>query len=287
MTGFLLALGLLLPVEAAAPSAPAVLIRAYAHNDYNHDRPLFEALDHGFFGVEADVHLRGDELFVAHTGGGIKPGRTLRTLYLDPLLKLVRRNHGRVYPNGPKGFLLMIEFKSGADESYVTLEQMLQPYREMLTVYFEDHIKEGAVTISITGHRPNDLLKAEPLRYAGIDGDFHDLNETHKTLFPTMSDDFNSYFSWHGSMSRSDRDRLRKYVALAHKYDRKIRLWGIPANEALWEELYAAGVDLINTDDLDKLRDFLSKKVAVRWLSPDSLARFWDRLKTLPKDPFR
>jgi glycerophosphoryl diester phosphodiesterase len=287
MTALPLILALLIPAQASAPAAPAVLIRAYAHNDYNHDRPLFDALAHGFFGVEADVHLRGEELFVAHTGGGIKPGRTLRALYLDPLLKLVRQNHGRVYPNGPKGFLLMIEFKSGAEESYMTLEQMLQPYREMLTVYYEDRIKEGAVTISITGHRPNDLLKAEPLRYAGIDGDFHDLKETHKTLFPTMSDDFNSYFSWHGELSRSDRERLRKMVALAHKYDRKIRLYGIPANEALWEELYSAGVDLINTDDLDKLRDFLLKKVARRWLDPDSLARFWDRLRILPKDPFR
>src|ERR1044071_8081773 len=103
MTVPALLLALLIPAQAAAPApSPAVLIRAYAHNDYNHERPLFDALDHGFFGVEADVHLRGDELFVAHTGGGIKPGRTLRALYLDPLLKLVRKNHGRVYPNGPK-----------------------------------------------------------------------------------------------------------------------------------------------------------------------------------------
>ncbi|MBI3553567.1 MAG: hypothetical protein HY077_13810 [Elusimicrobia bacterium] len=278
---------LVLAASAASAPTPAVLLRAYSHNDYKHERPLFDALDRGFFGVEADVHLRGQELLVGHKGGDVRPGATLQKLYLDPLLRRVRENGGRVYRGGPKGFLLMIEFKSNGEESYSALRQILGGYREMLTVYYGDRIKEAAVTISITGHRPNAMLRDEPMRLAGIDGDFHDVREPEKTLYPTISDDFSSYFQWHGELSPQGRQRLRRFVDEAHARGRKLRLYGIPANEELWGELYAAGVDLINTDDLDKLRDWLLKKVSWRRLAPDSLARFWNRLKDLPADPFR
>jgi hypothetical protein len=276
-------LSLVLASHAAAPAPPPVLVRAYAHNDYEHKRPLFDALDHGFFGVEADVHLRGRELFVAHTGSGIKKDRTLRSLYLDPLLKLVRQNGGRVYPGGPKGFLLMIEFKSNGEDSYPVLKEMLEPYKEMLSVYYE-----GAVTISITGHRPNDLLKVENKRWAGIDGDLGDLGKDDKTLFPTISENFYSRFQWHGGpMDSSDRKRLKRYADEAHAKGRKLRFYGIPAKEALWAELYVAGVDLINTDDLDKLRNFLLKKVAARRLRPSTVARLSEQISSLPADLFQ
>ena len=55
------------------PTGTKPLPRAHAHNDYEHDRPLFDALDHGFTSVEADVHLVDGELFVAHNSDEIKP----------------------------------------------------------------------------------------------------------------------------------------------------------------------------------------------------------------------
>src|SRR5712692_10174041 len=42
------------------------LKHAHAHNDYEHKRPLLDALDHGFCSVEADVFLDGDALLVGH-----------------------------------------------------------------------------------------------------------------------------------------------------------------------------------------------------------------------------
>jgi hypothetical protein len=38
------------------------LSRAHAHNDYEHDRPLYDAFAHGFNSVEADVFLVDDDL---------------------------------------------------------------------------------------------------------------------------------------------------------------------------------------------------------------------------------
>jgi hypothetical protein len=131
---------------AAQAAQPVVLARAYSHNDYEQPRALLDALDRGFFGVEADVHLRGTELFVAHTGGGVKPGRTLEALYLDPLLARVKAGGGRVYPGGPKGFLLLIDFKSDGEETYAALRERLAPYRSMLTRFRDGKTEPGAVT---------------------------------------------------------------------------------------------------------------------------------------------
>jgi hypothetical protein len=73
------------------------LPQAHAHNDYEHQRPLLDALDHGFTGVEADIWLVNGKLLVAHEEAHIKPERTLEALYLDPLKKRVAENGGRVY----------------------------------------------------------------------------------------------------------------------------------------------------------------------------------------------
>ncbi len=270
---------------AAEPSAPVVFPRAYSHNDYEQPRPLFDALDRGFFGVEADVHLRGRELLIGHTGGDVKPGVTLQKLYLDPLLARVRANGGRVYPGGPAGFLLMVEFKSDGEQSYPVLREILQNYKEMLSVYTPDRIEERAVTLVITGHRPNDMLKAEAVRYAGIDGDLGDLRKTDRTLFPVISDPW-----WRIAGVNSERDnivveRIRKFADAAHARGRKIRFYGVPNKPWAWELLYQAGVDYLNADDLEGLRKFLLAKPL-----PPQAPRATDALfrRALPmlRDPF-
>ena len=50
-----------------SPSAPTSLA-AHAHNDYEHARPLLDALDAGFRSVEADVYYAGGKLAVSHDG---------------------------------------------------------------------------------------------------------------------------------------------------------------------------------------------------------------------------
>ena len=74
---------LFLTVVGAAAAQP--LPQAHAHNDYEHEPPLLDALDHGFASVEADVWLVFGDLFVAHDAHELTMGRTLESLYLDPL----------------------------------------------------------------------------------------------------------------------------------------------------------------------------------------------------------
>src|SRR5256885_17113071 len=84
-------------------SGPPPLLRAHAHNDYEHARPLLDALDQGFCSVEADLWLVEGELRVAHDLADARPGRTLQRLYLDPLRQRARANGGRGFRGGPIG----------------------------------------------------------------------------------------------------------------------------------------------------------------------------------------
>ena len=56
--------------------------RAHAHNDYQHAHPLFDALHHGFVGVEADVYLVGKALRISHDK--VKDWTTVPTLEAAP-----------------------------------------------------------------------------------------------------------------------------------------------------------------------------------------------------------
>src|SRR5437588_10997540 len=108
------------------------LIHAHAHNDYEHTRPLFDALDRGFCSIEADVHLVNGKLLVAHDLKDAKPERTLEALYLEPLRERAKRNAGRIYPSGPT-ILLLVDVKSEAAPTYLVLDQILKEYADILT----------------------------------------------------------------------------------------------------------------------------------------------------------
>ena len=53
----LVTLSLLLTASSAHAAEPTPLLRAHAHNDYEHTRPLLDALECGFGSIEADIHL--------------------------------------------------------------------------------------------------------------------------------------------------------------------------------------------------------------------------------------
>ena len=240
------------------------LSRAHAHNDYEHDRPLYDALAHGFNSVEADIFLVDDDLFVAHDRRDITSERTLRRLYLDPLRERVKHNGGRVYPNGPQ-FTLLIDIKSGAVATYEILNRILAEYSDVFTSFGPDGRKDKAVLAVVSGNRPREFMESQKLRYAGCDGRLTDLKSNYPAdLIPVISDNWKKYFKWNGTgeMSAEEHDRLREIVQKAHEKGRLVRFWSTPDNpsparEALWRELLSVGVDLINTDDLEGLRQFL------------------------------
>jgi hypothetical protein len=247
---------------AAAQARP--LVRAHAHNDYLHERPLLDALSHGFCSVEADVFLLDGTLLVAHERSELKADRTLEGLYLDPLLRRVRENGGRVFSGGPD-FTLLVDFKSEGEETYDALDRVLAGYAEMLTNFKEGKVEKKAVTVIVSGNRAWERISADTTRYAGVDGRLSDLSSNRPShLMPLVSDNWEQNFTWEGRgpMPEAERTKLRRFVQEAHKKGRRVRFWATPdrpspERTALWIELLAAGVDYIGTDDLAGLTTFL------------------------------
>jgi len=260
MTAILSLILLALPQPSEKPVSP--IRRAHAHNDYEHKRPLLDALDQGFCSVEADIWLAKDGLLVAHTPLDLKAGRTLQTLYLEPLRERMKANRGRVHAGGPP-FFLLIDVKTDAKTTYAALAKVLEEYADVLTVTRDGKTEVKAVTVVISGNCDREAIAKQVVRYAAIDGRPVDLDsDAPGGLIPWVSASWTSQFQWDGTgpMPEAERMKLKEFVARAHKRGRMVRFWATPETPALWRELLAADVDLINTDKLAELRAFLEKE---------------------------
>ncbi|MHA7144577.1 phosphatidylinositol-specific phospholipase C/glycerophosphodiester phosphodiesterase family protein [Arthrobacter sp. TmT3-37] len=267
-----LALTAAVPASAASNRDDVVLgtpqAAAHAHNDYEHDRPLHDALEHGFTSVEADVHLVDGELLVAHDAEDVTPGVTLESLYLDPLDELVRGRAGSVYPGWDGEFQLLVDIKGDAEATWAAIESDLEEHRVMLTRFSNGKVKQGAVSVVISGNRPLATMAADRQRLSFYDGRAADLGSAlPSSLMPLISNNWTQLFDWQGvgEMPATERAELRAYVATAHAQGARVRFWATPdlpgpAREAVWAELAAAGVDHINTDDLPALQAFLAAR---------------------------
>lgn len=253
-----------LAAQADAKECNQALARAHAHNDYEHERPLFDALEQGFASVEADVWLVDGALLVAHDLEDAEPGRTLEALYLEPLRDLVRSQHGFAHPCFAHSLQLLIDIKSEGESTYRALHGVLAQYADILTVFTRWGVREGAVTAVISGNRPREVMNAQWLRFAGYDGRAADLGvSTDAGFAPLLSDNWTKLFTWVGvgEFSQEERTKLHDFVALAHENGQRVRFWATPEDpatrEAVWSELVDAGVDYINTDDLTGLHAYL------------------------------
>lgn len=266
LTCYLLPILLLIVLfDAKASYAQSVpLLRAHAHNDYEQERPLFEALERGFSSIEADIFLIEGELLVAHDLEDVNPERSLRGMYLDPLLKHVNMNNGAVYPDAPP-LILLIDIKSDGESTYKALHELLKEYKGMLTRFEKGEATRGAVTAIISGNRPRELMKAQEVRWAAFDGRLGDLGlETPEpvSFIPLVSSNWNQVSSWYGvgDIDPAELEKLEEIVQQAHAEGRLIRFWATSNNPRVWEVLYDAGVDLLNADDLAGLEKLIRSK---------------------------
>ncbi|MEV8592233.1 phosphatidylinositol-specific phospholipase C/glycerophosphodiester phosphodiesterase family protein [Streptomyces sp. NPDC052012] len=245
---------------------PRPLWRAHAHNDYEHPRPLLDALDHRFGSVEADIFLVGDQLLVAHDPVDLDPSRTLESLYLEPLAARVRAHRGSVYRGYSKPLQLLIDIKTEGSSTYLELDRHLRRYRHLFTTYAHGRVLPGPVTAVVSGDRAARLpMEAQRVRRAFYDGRLADLGGPARASFiPLISDNWTLHFTWRGvgAFPETERAKLRQIVRTAHARGQKVRFWATPdlpgpERDALWGELVAADVDYLNTDDLAGLESFL------------------------------
>lgn len=237
------------------------LPNAHAHNDYEHNRPLLDALEQGFTSVEADVYLMQDSLYVNHNRPYYRdPARTLEKLYLRPLRQRIQQTGGKVYPGYTQPFYLFVDFKTSAEDTYVALEKLFKRYRDILKACTRKNCNQAPVQVVISGNRPMETMSKQAERLAALDGRPSDLGKVYSPqLMPIISDNYRNHFKWlgQGNMPAEEKTKLQDLVKKVHAEGKKLRFWASPENEQVWRTLHEAGVDLINTDRLEELRTFL------------------------------
>ncbi|WP_052055363.1 DUF6454 family protein [Myxosarcina sp. GI1] len=263
------------PREEALPNT-------HAHNDYEHEYPLYDALSYGFVSVEADIWLYPDDnenLRVAHDP--VEDPTTLPTLeelYLEPLQEFKEEyDNGGVYADGTP-LTLLIDIKSEGLPTYQRLDEVLAEYNEkspgLFTTYTQNDsgdytITPGAVTPIISGDRPLEFMQNQEVRYAGYDGRKDDIGTGVDSEFmPLISDNWDNFFTdelaWDstGNIPEATEAELNEVVSEVQGEDKIFRFWNLPIDApSVWEPLYEVGVDLINTDDLEGLSEFIESQL--------------------------
>lgn len=235
-------------------------IHAHAHNDYEHDRPLLDALDNRFYSVEADIWLVDGEIQVAHDKGEWKG--TLKDLYLDPLRKRVEET-GSVHGDGVP-FCLWVDIKDGREELKSVLIDLLNEY-SMLTRFTDETISEGPVTVILTGDRWAKTTLVDEVEDRPFCRDSNHYSEDD----PEADNKWRWYalrwwstMDWVGNedIAEEEKTKLKEIVEDIHAKGRKVRFYATPETEKYWTVALEVGIDLINTDDLERLNEFLASE---------------------------
>jgi hypothetical protein len=150
-------------------------IPCHSHNDYWRRVPLYDALRWGCTGVEADVWLFDSELYVGHSTHALTPNRTFRSMYVDPLVKMLDdKNQPNAFPpSSPlksgifdtapsQTLVLLVDFKNNGPALFPIVSQHLRALREKghLTYFNGTSTVPGPITVVATGNAPFDLITA-------------------------------------------------------------------------------------------------------------------------------
>ena len=253
-----------------------VPIPCHSHNDYWRKVPLFSALHAGCIGTEADVWLIKDELYVGHNRAALSVNRTFRSLYVDPLVRILeRQNPSSEFYNAsseaPKGVFdmqpnqtlaLLVDVKTAGDATFRKVLEQVEPLRARgwLSTFADGQVTYGPVTLVGSGNTPFDVVVENgTYRYAFFDAPLARLENS-------VYDMTNSYYAsvsigrglgtvWFGALRRGQLQRMRYQLQQAHARGLKGRYWALPAwpirlRNAVWAILVEEGVDLLNVDDI-------------------------------------
>lgn len=242
-------------VDASAVSVPHL----HAHNDYEHARPLLDALDQGFDSVEADIHQADGKLEVSHDLVTTKG--TLAALYLEPLAARITANGGSVHGDG-RPFFLWLDLKEDTVELKAALVAELAKY-DFLSTFTDAAEETKAVTVILTGSAAKVALADTPAprRFIRDSNDFDDGDPQADTRWGYYALLYLNSVSWdgQGTIPAEELTRLKTRVDAIHQKGRKLRFYASPDMPAFYDVARATGVDFIGTDDLAGLAAAMKK----------------------------
>lgn len=234
---------------------------AYAHNDYQNRRPLFDALSLGYRGVEADVFLVDGVLRVGHTRGLAEKGGSLEALYLFPIRSLISRCG--LLSLAPTGFLLTVELKQKSPQAYQALLSLLKRYEFPTS---SGNVK--TVQVVLVGWHPPLAEIADDklfgLQYR-VSRPTDEIPVGLSSAIRLISVDFGRdvALDWRDAARRARwLAQLRRTRAVFT--DRLIRVHNVPVDSSVYTSLLTAGVDLLGVQDLKAGEQLLSRLAGIR-----------------------
>lgn len=225
---------------------------AHAHNDYLHPVPFYTAYNAGFGSIEADIFPVNGALLVAHSKKEIQSQRTLKELYLVQLLKALSTDTKRK-------LILLVDIK----ESYKVALPMLIQELEPLKQYLSSDKFSNRLVIVISGERPPPAEYKNYPDYIFFDDDLklkHSPEEWNRVGLVSLP--FNKISNWKGedNINRKDKKHLRHTIDSVHSAGKPIRFWAAPDTKPSWKLQMKLHSDLIGTDKIDELANFLRSR---------------------------
>jgi hypothetical protein len=233
-------------------------VKIHSHNDYEQKKPFSTAYQNVVYEIEADVWEINGALLVAHSKKDLNPQNTLSRLYLDPIDSLFKQYRGKVNADKKYTFVLMIDFKTDWQPTYLALQKQLANYKEI----FDRSSNKAAVQIVISGNRPADsTFHSYPswLFFDGLPGIAYAKEDLKRVTM--ISDNFKTYSKWNGkgSIPEAEQTKLKIVIDAAHRLKKPIRFWNAPDTEDCWRELVKLGADIINTDQIIESKTYFEK----------------------------
>lgn len=225
--------------------------KLHSHNDYLRTVPFWDAFGDGCASIEVDVILQNGSSLAAHEAESIRPERTLKSLYFEPIQKA--KSLGMI---DSFDFHLLIDCKT---EAYTTLGQIVKDASEFEHLLFSEQNPTGLKLI-ISGNRPKpEDYKNYPLYV------FFDYQS--KVLTPDLpwekigmvSLSFRQFSVWNGKgrIVQSERDSLVSFISKVHSFDKHVRFWASPDSKSAWKAFADLGIDYINTDQPYEANQYL------------------------------
>jgi alkaline phosphatase len=235
-------------ITNAQPKAFSVA-NAHAHNDYLHPIPFYTAYNAGFGSIEVDIFPVNGILLVAHSKKEIMLQNTLKTLYLDPLLKELQANNFHQLK-------LLVDIKENYKLSLDLLIKELNPFNQYLAT--PQNIKP--LMIIISGDRPTPSEYKNYPAYIFFDENFilkHTPEEWKRVGL--ISRPFNKISKWKGEdvINPKDKKRIKGMIDSVHNAGKPFRFWAAPDNKTSWKLQKKLHADLIGTDKIDELANYL------------------------------
>ena len=138
---------------------------------------MYSAIEVGCIGIEADIWLFTDELYVGHSVASLTPNRTLSSLYINPLHSILSKQnqkpliipdpdqplHGVFDTTPEQPIIFLIDFKTSGTALFPHVVQALEPLRlkGYLTRRNGSNLIQGPIIVVGTGETPFELVTSD------------------------------------------------------------------------------------------------------------------------------